>query len=155
MPPLQQELLGFHLAATAAAEAASRGTWQGRAVFALDCKAALRTPTSAVARDKYPGLASEIRAALTRASAVGMQLSFAWAPSHGKRPAWEAAAGMCSELLRLLNDKAVFPRSHGSRRNAEAAAAQAKRRVGNSGNSTSCRAKKANPIQPKRVRRKR
>ena len=66
--PYKQKLLGFHVAATAVAEAASRSTWQGRAVFALDCKAALRTPTSAVARDKYPGLASEIRAALTHAS---------------------------------------------------------------------------------------
>ena len=75
------------------------------AVLRVDCKAALRTPTSAVARDKYPGLASEIRAALTRASVVGVQLSFVWVPSHGKRPAWEAPAGMCSELLRLLNDK--------------------------------------------------
>ena len=55
---------------------------------------------------KYPGLASEIRAALTRASMVGVQLSFVWVPSHGKRPAWEAPAGMCSELLRLLNNKA-------------------------------------------------
>ena len=45
--PYKQELLGFHLAATAVAEAASRSTWQGRAVFALDCKAALRTATSA------------------------------------------------------------------------------------------------------------
>ena len=44
--PYKQELLGFHLAATAVAEAASRSTWQGRAVSALDCKAALRTPTS-------------------------------------------------------------------------------------------------------------
>ena len=44
MPPLQQELLGFHLAATAVAEAASRSTWQGRAVFALDCKTALHMP---------------------------------------------------------------------------------------------------------------
>ena len=101
----KQEMLAFDLAARATAAAAERCAWQGRAVFVLDCQSALTAVLSNGDNSVYPVLVNSVRGALAALRRLAVQLNFVWVPSHGKRPLWEAPAGMCTETLRLLNAK--------------------------------------------------
>ena len=71
----------------------------------LDCQSALTAVLSNGDNSVYPVLVNSVRGALAALRRLAVQLSFVWVPSHGKRPLWEAPAGMCTETLRLLNAK--------------------------------------------------
>ena len=101
----KQELLGFCMAATALRAAVSATGWTGRAVFVLDCQSALQVVLQKGLRFNYLlKLVEQVRLPLRDLASVGVQLQYVWVPSHGKKPNWCAPSGLCSDLLRYLND---------------------------------------------------
>ncbi|CAE7883770.1 unnamed protein product [Symbiodinium necroappetens] len=99
----KQEMLAFDLGARATAAAAECSEWSGRAIFVLDCQSALTAVLGNGDKSVYPVIVNSVRGALAALRRLGVQLSFVWVPSHGKRPLWEAPLGMCTETLRMLN----------------------------------------------------
>ena len=103
----KQELLGFALAASAALEAARLAGWSGRIVFVVDCQAVLRVVLRRGEHFSYLlSIINQARQALSSLEASGVQLTYVWVPSHGKRPDWEAPLGLNTDLLRSMNDRA-------------------------------------------------
>ena len=101
----KQELLGFCMAAKALGAAASATGWSGRAVFVLDCQSALQVVLQEGLRFNYLlKLVEQVRLPLRDLASAGVQLQYVWVPSHGKNPSWCAPPGLCSDLLRYLND---------------------------------------------------
>ena len=101
----KQELMGFCMAATALRAAVSATGWTGRAVFVLDCQSALQVVLLKGLRFNYLlKLVEQVRLPLRDLASVGVQLQYVWVPSHGKKPNWCAPLGLCSDLLRYLND---------------------------------------------------
>ena len=107
----KQEMLAFDLGARATAAAAERSEWSGRAIFVLDCQSALTAVLGNGDKSVYPVLVNSVRSALAALRRLGVQLSFVWVPSHGKRPLWEAPLGMCTETLRMLKRGGLVHRS--------------------------------------------
>ena len=103
----KQELLGFDFAAKAVCRAAAASQWARRVVFVLDCQSAL-----SVVQRQGEGLCyllklvDSVKASLRALRDQGVAVTCVWVPSHGKRPRWQAPAGLCGDLLRALNDKA-------------------------------------------------
>ncbi|CAE7401334.1 unnamed protein product [Symbiodinium microadriaticum] len=101
----KQELLGFCMAAKALGAAAYATGWSGRAVFVLDCQSALQVVLQEGLRFNYLlKLVEQVRLPLRDLASAGVQLQYVWVPSHGKKPSWCAPPGLCSDLLRYLND---------------------------------------------------
>ena len=107
--PYKQEVLGLRMASIAARRLAEGSAWDSLFLFVSDCQAVMR----AFRRDhnnlnayNLPHLVREIQenfAAIRRTSA---RVRMVWVPSHGKKPCWEAPPELCTDFLRLLNDRA-------------------------------------------------
>ncbi|CAE7036298.1 unnamed protein product [Symbiodinium sp. CCMP2592] len=86
----EEDQTSYDLATRAALDAARSTGWTGRIVFVVDCQAVLRVVLRQGDHFSYLlHIVNQVRRALGSLEALGVQLTHAWVPSHGKRPSWE------------------------------------------------------------------